>query len=266
MVRNYFASKSSACRYAAGRPDFHDEITGRIKDYLQITQPLPKALDVGCGTGLSAKALLPLAAKVYATDISIEMLNTACEKDKINYCLAPAENQPFATAAFDLITVSSAVHWFNIDAFLAEASRLLKISGCLVIYENNFPGKMRDNEGFGSWFNKVYLPRFPSPPRNKNYDWSRENLLSKGFTITIPAEFENQVSFVKSELISYLITQSNVIAAVEAGEIGYSEAEEWLDEHLTLYFENADLPAIFMFQNRMKYLSKTEVHEQQGAL
>jgi ubiquinone/menaquinone biosynthesis C-methylase UbiE len=261
MVRNYFVSNLSAARYAAGRPDFHDEIIGKVKEYFQIAQPLSKALDVGCGTGLSAKALLPIAAEVYATDISDEMLAVACEKDKINYIISPAENQPFESATFDLITVSSAVHWFDIDAFLAEAFRLLKNGGRLVIYENYFTGRMQGNEPFKLWVDGTYLQRFPAPPRNKNYDWSVGNIRAKGFDIALPAEFYNEISFDKQQLISYLTTQSNMIAAVESGETSYRQAETWLDEQLTKYFEGAGLAAIFTFGNRLKYLSKITTHE-----
>ena len=49
---------------------------------------------------------------------------------------------------FDLVTVSSASHWFDIDALLDEARRILKPNGWLVIYENNFTGKMEGNDDF----------------------------------------------------------------------------------------------------------------------
>jgi ubiquinone/menaquinone biosynthesis C-methylase UbiE len=112
---NYFGPKTSAEKYAKGRPDFHDNIIKRIRDFLRLDVKLEKALDIAWGTGLSTKALLSLATKVYGTDISQEMLNLALHTDKINYSVAPAEHQPFPDNQFDLITVSSGVHWFQID-------------------------------------------------------------------------------------------------------------------------------------------------------
>ena len=76
------------------------------------------------------------------------MLNVAVEKNKIHYLVAAAEDQPFDNEEFDLITVSSGVHWFNIDAFLNEANRILKQDGWLVIYENYFTGKMPEKNDF----------------------------------------------------------------------------------------------------------------------
>jgi ubiquinone/menaquinone biosynthesis C-methylase UbiE len=147
----YFSSKEAAERYFAGRPDFHPGTIDKIRDFLQPGGKLSKALDIACGTGLSSKALLGIADKVYGTDISAEMLELAHEQDEINYCLAAAEKQPFADNTFDLVTVSSGVHWFSIDEFLKEANRVLKPGAWLVIYENYFTGKMTGNESFKGW-------------------------------------------------------------------------------------------------------------------
>ena len=62
---NFFSSSIAAERYAAGRPDFHANTINRVKDFLNVGSKLPKALDIACGTGLSAKALLSVADKVY---------------------------------------------------------------------------------------------------------------------------------------------------------------------------------------------------------
>jgi ubiquinone/menaquinone biosynthesis C-methylase UbiE len=253
---NFFGSKTSAEKYAVGRPDFHANTINHIKDFLQIEDKLPKALDIACGTGLSTKALLPVAENVYGTDLSAEMLNLALEKDKIHYAIAAAENQPFGNGEFDLITVSSGVHWFNIDAFLIEANRLLKNRGWLVIYENFFPGEMEGSSEFTKWVADTYLQRFPSPPRNKNYDWSPENLLIKNFTIQIPETFKNPVSFNKWQLINYFVTQSNIIAAVDSSKYAYAEIEEWLDSELSGYFKDESGERIVYYSNWIKYLQK----------
>jgi ubiquinone/menaquinone biosynthesis C-methylase UbiE len=253
---NFFSSSIAAERYAAGRPDFHANTINRVRDFLNIDSKLPRALDIACGTGLSAKALLPVAEKVYGTDMSEEMLSRAHEKSKIYYAVATAEKQPFDDAEFDLITVSSGVHWFNIDAFLMEANRLLKMKGWLVIYENFFAGEMEENEEFKKWANEVYLQRFPSPPRNKYYDWSEDNMRPMNFTIHTPENFKNQVAFNKSQLINYFTTQSNIIAAVDSGKYTYGEIEEWLNNELPVYFENESATRIVSYGNWIKYLQK----------
>src|SRR6476660_4267479 len=145
---NYFTPKIAAERYSKGRPDFHSNTIQHIKNFLRLDKKLNNALDVACGTGLSTKALLEIATNVYGTDTSRDMLNFAPLPDKIHYSIAAAELQPFGGNSFDLITVSSGVHWFDIDKFLMEASRLLKSKSWLVLYENHFISEMVGNDNF----------------------------------------------------------------------------------------------------------------------
>jgi len=256
---NFFGSKAAAERYATGRPDFHAGTVERVKAFLGIEQKLPLALDVACGTGLSTKALLCVSDEVYGTDLSREMLDHACEKDKIRYIVAAAETQPFEDEQFDLITVSSALHWFDIGAFLTEACRLLRRNGYLVIYENNFTGKMVGNDDFKRWVDEVYLGNFPTPPRNRNYDWSFDNMQTKGFSMQVYDEFENEINFDRKQLINYFTTQSNVICAIENKLLTYPEAEQWLDGQLAPYFDNGETVHTFLFINRIKFLQKKNI-------
>jgi|SRR6185503_349639 len=253
---NYFGSQAAAVRYDRGRPHFHANTIGHIKAYLHLDHKLEFALDIACGTGLSTKALLALAEKVFGTDLSEEMLKAARAEDGITYCVAAAERQPFPNNQFDLVTVSSGVHWFNIDEFLAEASRLLKKDAFLVIYENAFPGEMENQADFARWHKEVYLQRFPSPPRNNTYEWIPENLEPKKLILTWTESFQNTIKFSRDELTAYLITQSNVIAAVESAKFTYSEIEGWLKTELTVFFENNHLRPVFYFNNWIKYFQK----------
>lgn len=253
---NYFAPKSSAERYAKGRPYFHRNTIDRIKDYLKINSSLNKALDVACGTGLSSKALLSVAKEVYATDVSEEMLSHAPHKDKINYSVAPAEQQPFPDDYFDLITVSSGVHWFNIDEFLEEMNRLLKSKAWLVVYENYFLSEMDGNEKFTRWYPEVFLKKFPATPRNDKYDWTNANLNSKNLNLMTEDTFKNPVTLNKKQLISYLTSQSNIIASVESRKSTYADAEEFLSNELSFFFDTDESLKTFYFGNWIKYLQK----------
>lgn len=253
---NYFHPKTAAERYSKGRPDFHSNTINHIKNYLHLHNKLNNALDVACGTGLSTKALLEIATHVYGTDISEEMLKLAPHRDKINYSLAPAEQQPFADNSFDLITVSSGVHWFDIDKFLIEANRLLKSKSLLVLYENHFIAEMVGNNNFSNWFADVYLKNFPSPPRNNAYAWTTENLNQKNFVFIGEEKFKNAVTLTKKQLALYFTTQSNIIAAVEKNQTTYQEAEHWLSDELSSFFDNDDTTRTINYGNWIKYIQK----------
>lgn len=253
---NYFAPKQAAERYAAGRPDFHTISISKIHSRLQPEKKLEKALDIACGTGLSSKALLAIAEEVFGTDTSQAMLDQAAEKKRIHYILAKAEEQPFENETFDLITVCSAVHWFNIDSFLKEANRLLKSGAPLVLYDNFFSGSMSGNDAFVNWYTGVYQEKFPPPARNDQYDWSEKNLLSKNFDIENEVHFTNAVLFTLNELVLYLTTQSNVTAQISSGKITYAETEEWLRKNLHPFFTHEERVEEFLFGNWIRFLFK----------
>ena len=252
---SYFQRKTAAERYVKGRPDFHRNSIRHIKEYLHLDRKLDNALDIACGTGLSTKALLEIATNVYGTDPSQEMLKLAPLSDHIHYSIAPAEQQPFRDNTFDLITVSSGVHWFDIDKFLAEAHRLLKSKSWLVLYENYFIAEMVGNDNFTHWFRDVYLKQFPTPPRN-TYSWTKENLLPKNLHFITEESFRNSVMFNKKQLALYFTTQSNTIAAVEKSKTTYEQVENWLDEQLASFFDEDDMTRTINYGNWIKYLRR----------
>ena len=252
---NYFTPKETAKRYKNGRPDFHNNTILKVKDFLQIERKFEKALDIACGTGLSTKVLLDIAENIYGTDSSTEMLKNAFQHDKITYQIAVAEQQPFSNNEFDIITVCSGVHWFDIDKFLFETNRLLKNNCFLVLYDNYFISEMVDEIKFNYWFPEIYLKAFPSPNRKNNYEWSIENLSPKGFLFIKEEIFKNTIEFTKEELILYFTTQSNITACIESGNSTYVDIENWLDKELSQFFSTQKKRKI-NFGNWIKYLQK----------
>lgn len=251
---NYFARQIAAERYAKGRPDFHSNTIQHIKGFLQLEHKLEKALDIACGTGLSTKALLEIATNVYGTDSSEAMIDFAQQNDVINYQIANAEEQPFADNSFDLITVCSGIHWFDINRFLRETSRLLKRKSWLVIYDNFFIAQMEGNTGFKDWYEHIYLKTFPTPARNDTYNWTNAQLNTFSLHFEKEERFNNAVSFNKSDLVLYFTTQSNIIAAVEKNGTTYEEVETWLQTELSKFFTHENEDKIIYFGNWIKYL------------
>jgi len=101
---------------------------------------IDRALDVGCGTGQSSVALLEIAEEIVGLDSSAEMLSHAVPHERIRFVEARAEKIPFADAAFGLMTVALALHWFRAAKILVEAHRLLRPGGWLVIYNDGLHG------------------------------------------------------------------------------------------------------------------------------
>ena len=218
---NYFTPRDAAERYAKGRPDVHGHSIELIRSFLRLENKVEKALDIACGTGLSTKALLA---------------NT-----------------------FDLITVSSGVHWFDIDKFLPEARRILKSRSWLVLYENYFNSAMEGVEGFSEWCSDVYLRQFPSPPRNNKYNWTEENLQPAGLHFVTELRSVYSIPFTRRQLALYLTTQSNIIAKVEGGKFTYGEVQLWLYKELAPFFPaDEDAPRAVSYGNWIKFLQRID--------
>lgn len=103
-------------------------------------------LDVATGGGHVAYAFAPYVARVWATDITQEMLDMVkAEAQKrglsnVRTAYAKAEAMPFEDASFDLVTCRIAPHHFeSIPDFLGEVRRVLKPNGLFALVDNVVP-------------------------------------------------------------------------------------------------------------------------------
>ena len=231
---NPFAHTSAAQRYRDGRFYFHplviEKITARWSDSL----PFPKAVDVGCGTGMSTRALVPIATSIVGTDLSPEMLSQAEPDPKIQYRQAPAESLPFADGSVDLISVCKAFHWFNQPEFLAEADRVLAPGGKLAIYGHGFPGIMHGNPEFEVWFKTGFMTRYPNAPRPST-DQGRMVIESSVFKLH-EERFSHTLRLTQEQMTAHLLTWSNVILKVEQGSESVEVVEDWLEAQMHPFF------------------------------
>lgn len=252
---NYFDPQSAAERYARGRLYFHPLVIERIREFLSITAPLSSALDVGCGTGLSTIALKEIARKVTGADASAAMLAQAPKENGVRFLVARAENLPFGVNEFELVTLSQVLHWLDRDKFLAEAKRVLRPHGWLVVYDHYFSvGRMTENPEFQRWHREEYLVRYPDPPRAR-IKLKTENLELHGFSLLGEKSYQHSISFSVERLVDYLVTQSNVIAAVEGGKEGIEEARLWLTEGIRPIYVDA-VEKEFLFNSPIWYLRR----------
>ena len=203
---------------------------------------------------MSCIALKRIAVKIVGTDVSAAMLGQAERDERIDYLVSPAEVLPLADQSFDLLTVSSAFHWFERSAFLAEARRVLRPRGWLVIYDNFFSANLQGDPGFKPWFASSYLPRFPTPPRN-NQPLDGRSAKQAGFELLKQDKYANVVYFDREQLVDYLLTQTNVIAAIERGERTLNDARACLTAEVSPYFTSAE-PEAFDFGGPITYLRR----------
>jgi SAM-dependent methyltransferase len=74
----------------------------------------------------------------------------------IDFRVARAEDSGLESNAVDLVTVAQALHWFDIDAFFAEAGRVLKPGGVLAFWcYHNYTVDPACDEVIGAIFDSV---------------------------------------------------------------------------------------------------------------
>jgi demethylmenaquinone methyltransferase/2-methoxy-6-polyprenyl-1,4-benzoquinol methylase len=96
-----------------------------------------RVLDLGGGTGHFASLLAAeLGRPVTVLDASAPMLRQAARLSGVEPVLGDAARMPFAEAVFDAVITFDALHHFvRADEALAEAARVLRPGGALVVGE-----------------------------------------------------------------------------------------------------------------------------------
>ncbi|MCJ2123713.1 class I SAM-dependent methyltransferase [Methylobacterium sp. J-077] len=146
--------------------------------------PGARVLDLGCGGGHVAFAAASAGAAVTAYDLSAEMLAAVTAEagrrglDRIETRQGAAETLPFPDAAFDaVLTRYSAHHWRDVPAALAEARRVLKPDGLLVVCDAVAP----EEPLLDTHLQAVELLRDPSHVRDYRVSEWRRMLEIAGF-------------------------------------------------------------------------------------
>ncbi|MGQ0714409.1 MAG: class I SAM-dependent methyltransferase [Gemmatimonadaceae bacterium] len=122
---------SVAPGYAAYRPRY----PAALFDFLADLAPARAlAWDCACGSGQATIDIAERFERVIATDASAAQLQQAPAHPRIEWRVAPAEQSGIASGRMDLVTIAQALHWVNVDAFFAEARRVMKPSGVLAVW------------------------------------------------------------------------------------------------------------------------------------
>jgi len=230
---NPFGDDLGAEGYDKSRPYFHPLVFARVAERISLSAEA-WGLDLGCGTGQSTAAMKAISSRVVGLDASAAMLRCARNVDTLRYVQGMAEQLPFVTGHFDLVSIGLAFHWFDRDLVLAEIRRVLKTGGWLTIFTSGLRGTMRDNPPFASW-HQSYLKRFPQFPRN-SAPLARETAAECSFREVLSERFTHLETYTVDQFINYLCTQTNVTDSVRSGAQTLDTARQWLYSNLRPLF------------------------------
>jgi ubiquinone/menaquinone biosynthesis C-methylase UbiE len=186
----------NAAEYLTSKPHAQGQSLERMVA-LAGPQPHWHVLDVATGAGHTAYAFAPHVARVWATDITDEMLRLVRgEVDKrklanLRVAHAKAEALPFEDATFNLVTCRIAPHHFDsIAVFLDETRRVLKADGTLALVDNVVP-----QGSVGDYINAFERFRDPSHLRAWTVSEWRHALTEHGFAIAHEETLSKEMDF-----------------------------------------------------------------------
>lgn len=246
MDKKSFDSKRIAEGYAK-RPWLHKCVIDNLrKDHnLPDTFRFRNGLDVGCGAGLSTKALRLICDKVTGTDISEAMVSVCKElyDDSFAFYTAKAEETVVPNEKYDIVTAAGCINWVDEVRFMENMKAVTSPNAVIVIYDFGITDKMKDNSDYTTWYRDEYLSKFPKPPRKEN-KWTQQDLIT-GFTMEKQTEYEMEYEFLLDEFVDFMMIQSNVNSKIDAGEMSEDDARLWMKESLEPIFENEKKTLIF---------------------
>ncbi|TRY97079.1 hypothetical protein DNTS_027274 [Danionella cerebrum] len=160
MTDRMFEERQHAALYQKYRFDPPDQLKELIIQYLDKKKgkPFQLALDLGCGTGQTSRVLAPYFQQVVGIDVSESQVAEAKAIKgfpNLTYRVGTAEELPFPDGSVDLLTASSAAHWFDKEGFIKEAQRVLKPRGCLALFGYGDDMTMY-HESCGEQLNHIY--------------------------------------------------------------------------------------------------------------
>jgi ubiquinone/menaquinone biosynthesis C-methylase UbiE len=133
-----------------------------------VLPPRAAVLDVACGAGHTGLHLAGLGHEVTAADLSEAMLErvreAAAERGlRVNTRQHPAEEMPYDSESFDLVTCRIAPHHFSSPAaFVNGVARVLKRGGYFLLIDGSVPDDEPEAE---AWLHEVEKLRDPSHAR-----------------------------------------------------------------------------------------------------
>jgi SAM-dependent methyltransferase len=244
QTHRLFEHDRVAAGYASARPYLHPEILAVAREVVRPAAFFRRALDVGCGTGLSSRALLGRAGQVVGIDASVEMLRHAPRVSGVRYVASRAESPPFRQGTFGLVVACGSIDWVDRSQFLPRAAELLEPGGWLVPLDFGDTGRSPDVPGLARWYDEVFQARYPRPA-SPDPLVTADEATRHGFAAPVYREFASSASFTARQYAAFLMTESNVIAAIEYGSEAADGVRAWLESELLSLFGEGSRPVAF---------------------
>jgi SAM-dependent methyltransferase len=217
--KDHFSERPDS--YKKFRPGYPERLFEHLASQCPARQ---QAWDCATGNGQAAVHLSKHFQTVVATDASVAQIAHAARHPGIRYAVAAAENAGLESNSVDLVTVAQALHWFDIEAFSAEVSRVLTDKGVLAVWSYQL---LSISEDVDPIIQELYNKTLGSfwPPERRLVDQGYRDIQLPFRQLDSP-NFKMHTRWQLGELLGYLNTWSAVHAYAQQNGASATEQAE----------------------------------------
>jgi ubiquinone/menaquinone biosynthesis C-methylase UbiE len=160
--QDHFSAQADA--YSIARPTYPRELFDWLAGQ---TAGHDLAWDCGTGNGQAALSLAAHYTRVLGSDASAAQIARAPTHVRLEWRVAREDDSGLKDHSADLITVAQALHWFNTNAFFAEARRVLRPGGLIAVWCYGLQRINRDIDAIvDHFYHDVVGPFWPEERRS----------------------------------------------------------------------------------------------------
>jgi SAM-dependent methyltransferase len=218
-MSDLFGSPEMAAGYARSRPAVHPHVIEMARARLGQGSPAGLALDVGCGAGVSTVPLSKLTRFSVGIEPAHAMVSgTPLRSDQRAFVVGRAEALPVRAHSVDLLTAAGSLNYVELDVFFAEASRVLRIDGALMVYDFSAGRSFGASTELEEWFDE-FLLRYPrAAGAARPLDPALLTRAARGFRLVGSERFVVGLDLDQRAYRDYVMTETNVAHAIGQGK------------------------------------------------
>lgn len=219
-------TSSDYAKHRLGFPDrFYDMIAGE-----NLFVPGMYVLDVGTGTGTVARALARRGGNVLGLDPAPRQIATArdlAEREGLSarFEEGKAESTGLPASSFDLVVAAQCWHWFDRGLAAAEAKRVLKPGGALLICHYDWlplPGSVAHATEF---LIEAHNPRWRMGRGSGFYPGWASDLALAGFERLAFAGFDHEALYARDDWRGRVRASAGVGGALDDDAVARFDAD-----------------------------------------
>jgi len=239
--------------YTVGRPGYAMELIDCLYNEYGMSAASVIA-DIGSGTGKFARHLLERESTVYCVEPNDDMRATAenelCGFSNFHSVNGDAENTTLEDDSVDFITTAQAFHWFDVQKFKQECSRILRDNGKAILIWNIRDEAEPLNQDLHHIFTK-YCPDFKGfgggivkdDPRIKAFFDDRYDYVS----------FDNPLYYDREKFIARNLSGSY---SLKEGDAGYND---YLDEITGVFDKYSNRGIVSIVNKSTAYIGNVRI-------